>query len=351
MKAKIAVTFLVLSIVGGLTGGYLLDLTEEDTDRTIVEKSVTSDGVQTEVPNENISIDDLTNSTATVYANPGERRGSVGSAFMYSDRHLVTNQHVVGDASTVTIRYDQDNWSEGKVLGTDKYTDVAVIEVEDKPPNVNSLPIQESLPKTGEDVLAVGSPLGLEGSVSTGIVGGTDRSITVETSFSVPDMIQSDAALNEGNSGGPLVNSSNGAVIGMNTATEGENIGYAVSSRVFDRIAQSIIENGDHKHAYIGVLTTEYNPITELDVDGVEDGLVVRGVQEGTPAEGKLQDGSTGTPDIITSINGQEVMTNEDLASYLIRNEVAGNTIKLGVYRNGSTTEIPIETASRRMFN
>lgn len=314
------------------------------------------------VVNNTPSIDDNTelineslDGVVTIYAQDGDELSSQGSGFIYRNNYIITNEHVTRGSDNYYIRYKKGDWSRATVVGSDKDSDISVLDPNDSdiPSYVSSLPMQITPPEKGRRVISLGSPNGLDGTVTTGIISGTDRAVRIGTDFAIPDTIQTDTALNPGNSGGPLVSMKTGAVVGVNRATEGENIGYAVSSRVTDHIAKKIINKGDHRHSYLGIRTVELNPIVEEygEVEP-EKGLIVRDVIVNTPASQVLQSGNNTTkPDIIVSIGNEDVTTNEDIASHLMRKTEPGDEVPITVYRNGSKKELTVELASRSSSN
>lgn len=355
---KITISLIILSILM-LVSGFaisqfgIVDLdNSQNGDDTFVQPDINITGEKngnllSNINNETSVLD----STATVYTTSGrsDDLSSIGSAFLYTDQHLMTNEHVVEGNEEVYIKYKEGVWAEADVIGTDIHSDIAILKPDNIPEDAQPLPMQQDLPNIGQTVVAIGSPKGLDDSVSTGIVSGVERSVKIQTPFAVPDSIQTDAALNPGNSGGPLINAETGAVIGVNRATEGENIGQAVSSRMADTIGQSLIETGDHDHSYIGIVTLQLNPLTQDDYDikGINGGLVVSQTFNGTPGSEGFQSAQSGDPDIITSVEGETIKDNEDLASYLMRKTRPGDEINFTVYRDGDYTTVTIELSSR----
>lgn len=293
---------------------------------------------------------DAINSVVSIYSESDGGLSSQGSGFMYKDNYIMTNHHVIESADNVLIKYSNGEWTNATVIGSDVYTDIAVLEPDNIPDNVETLDMMETaLPERGVPVLALGSPGDLGGTVTTGIISGTDRTMQTQTEFTVPDSVQTDAALNPGNSGGPLISAENGTVFGVNTATEGENLGFAVSSRLANTIGESLIETGNHSHSYVGIRTLELTPLTESNYDvGVDSGLVVSEVVSESPNYGVLRGENTNeTPDVIVSIEGKEIDTNQEMTSYLMRKTQPGDTVEVGVYRNGTVQNIQIELGSR----
>jgi len=177
-------------------------------------------------------------SVVSVYVTPeGDDRGrrGAGSGFVYDRTHVVTNQHVVGDATEVDLRFSERDWRRGRVVGTDAYTDLAVVAVEDLPAYATPLELVDESPTPGSPVAALGNPMGLDGSISAGIVSGSFRSIPTGNGFAIPDTVQTDAPINPGNSGGPLV-PLDGRVVGVNRARTGDNIEFTVSAEVIRRV-------------------------------------------------------------------------------------------------------------------
>ncbi|MFB6139212.1 MAG: S1C family serine protease, partial [Halosimplex sp.] len=150
-----------------------------------------------------------------------------GTGFAYSDGHVVTNQHVVEGARHVFLRFSEGGWTEGDVVGTDLYSDLAVLSVSGLPDGAEPLALRETDPSVGTEVIAIGNPFGFSGSVSSGIVSGVNRTLPAPNDFSIPDAIQTDAPVNPGNSGGPLV-TLDGSVAGVVNSGGGDNIGFAI---------------------------------------------------------------------------------------------------------------------------
>lgn len=353
---NIVAIILVVLALGVGSGLYASDFigneeVENNDDDTFVQPQITTTGDDGELLDLNED-SDLFLSAVTIYVENGGELSTMGSGFLYTDEHIMTNEHVVREVDgEVILQYGEGKWSEGTVVGSDEHSDIAIIEADEVPDNAEPLPIQEELPDRTQPVVAIGSPNGLDDSVSTGIISGLERNVQIETQFSVPDTIQTDAALNPGNSGGPLVNAENGAVVGVNRATEGENIGYAVSARLADQVGKSIIETGDHQHSYMGVTTLNYNPLTEDDYDfngSVDYGLIVtRTFDDGPAGDVFLGEDEVETPDVITKIEGKKLNDNEDLSSYLMRETTPGDEVEFEVYRNGEFTTLTMELGSR----
>ncbi|MFB6114643.1 MAG: S1C family serine protease [Halodesulfurarchaeum sp.] len=281
-----------------------------------------------------------------------------GSGFVYDRSHVVTNQHVVANASTVLVQFSDGVWRTGQVIGTDVYTDLAVVRVENMPADATPLPVARTEPHPGQPVAALGSPFGLEGTITHGIVSGVNRSMRVEGGFSIPDTVQTDAPINPGNSGGPLVSMS-GTVVGLNRAKEGDNVGFAISSSVIRRVVPELIDDGEYEHSYMGIRTIPVTPQIARE-RGMEQasGLVVVRTVSGTPAAGVFQTASVsehgnGTGpivtggDVIVGIDGRQVHTNQELSRYLMLHTHPGEVVSVTVIREGSRETVKLELGER----
>lgn len=302
-------------------------------------------------------------STVSVYAMNNESGpGSQGSGFVYDKQgRIITNHHVVKNGETFYIQFSDGEWSKATLVGSDPYTDLAVLKVKDKPDYAVPLPLSKTLPHEGAKAFVIGSPTGLRGSITSGLVSGTERSMQTRAGFSIPDMIQTDAALNPGNSGGPLVNRE-GEVIGVNRARQGENIGFAISARMTDKIAKSLIEDGKHEHPLVGIRTVGLSPrIAQANNLSSTNGVLVTEVMGDSPADGNLQ-GANGTTvkmygdelplggDVIVALDGHEIANNEELASYLMLHKSPGEEVTVTVLRDGERVNETFELGKRPPF-
>jgi S1-C subfamily serine protease len=300
-------------------------------------------------------------SVASIYVShwDDERRhrgDGAGSGFVYDDRgHVVTNQHVVGEAREVDLRFSEGDWRVGRVVGTDAYTDLAVVRVDDLPAYATPLPIAEVAPRPGQPVAALGNPLGLDGTISAGIVSGTNRSMPTGQGFAIPDTVQTDAPINPGNSGGPLV-TLDGVVVGVNRATAGENIGFAVSPLLLRRVVPTLIDEGSVSHPYMRIRTIDVSP-TVAAANGLDEPRGVLVVDAWYGPEGTVlapcdrtdsvrgQEVPTGG-DVIVGIEGTPIDAHEELVRYLITETRPGETVDLRIVRGGRETSerVTLET-------
>jgi S1-C subfamily serine protease len=301
-------------------------------------------------------------SVVSVYVTPGgdqrDERGrhGAGSGFVYDRTHVVTNQHVVGDAAEVDLRFSERDWRRGRVVGTDAHTDLAVVAVEDLPAYATPLELVAEVPAPGSRVAALGNPLGLDGSISSGIVSGSSRSMPTGNGFAIPDTVQTDAPINPGNSGGPLV-TLDGRVVGVNRARAGDNIGFTVSADVVRRVVPELIEAGEVRHSYLRIRTLDVSP-TVAEANGLEEtgGVLVVDVSLG-PASGALvgcdrvsvvrgREVPTGG-DVIVAIGGEPVDSHEALMRHLLLETAPGEEVTVDLLRDGERLTERVTLAER----
>jgi len=284
----------------------------------------------------------------------GQNTGSVGSGFVYDNLgHIITNAHVVDGATKATVTFLDGSQYDAEIIGTDKFTDIAVIKVNEKPRLLHPLQIGDSSQlHVGEHVAAIGNPFGLSGSMTSGIVSQMGRLLpTQDSGFSIPDVIQTDAAINPGNSGGPLLNL-RGEVVGINTAIQsmsGEfsGIGFAIPSNTAIKIVPGLIEDGEYHHPWIGISGRDIDPelARVLELKDAKGFLIIT-VVDGSPADKAGLKGMTATQvidgkeypadgDIIISVDDKEVRKISDILIHLQREKSVGDTMVLGVLRDG----------------
>jgi S1-C subfamily serine protease len=282
---------------------------------------------------------------------------SQGTGFVVDGSHLVTNEHVVRGGETVLARFGDGRYRETELLGADAYSDLAVVRPQGLPEGTDGLEWTPSEPPIGAEVLAIGTPFGFEGSVSAGIVSGLNRSIPGPGGFAIPDAIQTDAAVNPGNSGGPLV-TMDGQVAGVINSGGGDNIGFAISAALSRRVVPALIEDGEYEHSLVGVRLAPVTPAaaTEYGLDRAFGAIVV-GVQPGGPADGVLRpaDGETTVDgvavptggDVIIAVDGQQVRTLGEFSAYLALNTSPDQTVTLTVVRDGERRDVSLTLAER----
>jgi S1-C subfamily serine protease len=280
-----------------------------------------------------------------------------GTAWVYDDTHLVTNEHVVSDAQSVSVWFSADGWRGAEVVGTDVYSDLAVLDVEGMPESATPLALVELDPPIGTKVAAIGNPFGLTGSLSTGVVSGRNRTLPAPNGFSIADAIQTDAPVNPGNSGGPLVDLE-GNVVGVVNSGGGDNIGFAISAAMVRRVIPSLVRTGDYEHSYMGIGLQEMTPAL-AEANGLSEarGLYVDEVVDGGPSDGILR-GSTGSRivggrqvetggDVIVRLGQTEIRTTQTLSTFLALETSPGDTVAVTVIRDGGQEQLRLRLGSR----
>jgi S1-C subfamily serine protease len=307
---------------------------------------------------------------------------ALGSGFVYDNQgHIVTNYHVIDGATRADVTFTDGNTYSANVVAKDPNADIAVLQIKDdfSEENVVPLPLANSSTiRPGEQIMAIGNPFGLSGTITTGIVSQKGRLLpNPDTGFSIPDMIQTDAAINPGNSGGPLLNTQ-GQVIGMNTAIFSSTgsysgVGFAIPSNTIAKEVPSLIKNGSYTHPWIGISGGKitHDLIRAMGLSANYKGVLVASVQPDSPAEKAglkgltPQDDSTNndnggddngggniaTPsqigDIITAVDGHPVRQIDDIINYIESQKGVGDNIKLTVNRNGKVMDLTANLQAR----
>ena len=302
---------------------------------------------------------------------------SEGSGFVFDgDGHVVTNQHVVEGTSEVEVAFASGFKAYGTVIGSDADADIAVIKVDAPTDQIYPLAIGDSSTlNVGEQVVAIGNPFGLSGTMTLGIVSALGRTQTSHIDpesggrYSTADIIQTDAAINPGNSGGPLFNLK-GEVVGINQSirTEAFNgttgnavnsgVGFSISINLVKRIVPYLIRDGKYEYPYLGISSADDLNLAAVEALGLNTytGAYVTQVTPGGPADqagirggseptnqGNLQAGG----DVITAIDGQPVVTFDDLLGYLTTHKSPGETVVLTVLREGQTMDVTVTLGTR----
>ena len=283
-----------------------------------------------------------------------ENRSALGSGFLFDNQgHIITNNHVVGDSKVVDVTFTNGDRLRANVTAVDPYIDIAVLKIIENQNNtlvqgpLSPLPLGNSSALiVGDQVIAIGNPYGLAGTMTTGIVSQVGRLVPApEVPYSVPDVIQTDAAINPGNSGGPLLNMQ-GQVVGVNFAALSQGLGFAIPMNLIQDIVPRLIEKGNYSHPYLGFTGTTLTSDLAANIGNVTDdvkGVVVNTLAKGGPADSAGLHGTTTDQygrkhggDIIVGINGEKITEFEQLVSYLERNTAPGDTVVLKVLRNGT---------------
>lgn len=298
----------------------------------VTEESATVDAVSKVLP-----------AVVTVINRSGMGVGSGSGFFISQDGYLVTNNHVVEGARNITIIYSRGGEAPATLIGTAPEFDLAVLKVEGAVPAVVEWGNSTELP-LGANVLAIGSALGeYQNSVTQGILSGFNREVGP-----MNNLLQTDAAINHGNSGGPLVNLA-GQVIGINTMvvrgnfSDAEGLGFAIPSNVAQSVVRNLIETGNARHPFLGIQYQSLNPQLASEAGlPISEGALLDSVLPGTPAErAGLQVG-----DVIVAINSATVNDRQPLVSLLLEH-VAGDTITLDVLRDGTTFQTQLTLGER----
>jgi 2-alkenal reductase len=296
--------------------------------------------------------------------------GGAGSGFVIDNNgYIVTNNHVVEGASEVDVIFSDQSREVARVIGTDPFADLALIKVERAADQLVAVELADSdQVKVGQRVIAIGNPFGLEGTMTMGIVSALGRDLPGESSFSNPQIIQTDAAINPGNSGGPLFDS-RGRVIGVNTAIRTANngglggqasnsgVGFAVPSNTVKRVVGQLREEGRVRYPYLGLRggINVNTASTELNLP-INRGVLILGVLEGGPAQRAGLRGSTLSNnggqirqpgDVILSFNGTPVNDYQKMIAMLVNTTQVGDKITLRIWRDGQEQDVQVEVGER----
>jgi putative serine protease PepD len=266
-----------------------------------------------------------------------QQQQAEGSGWVYdANGNIVTNYHVVSGANSVKVTFWNGKTYTASVVGTDPSTDLAVVKVSAPDSQLHPLSLGDSgALVVGDGVVAIGSPFGLSETVTSGIVSALHRQISSQTKFTIPNAIQTDAAINHGNSGGPLLNST-GQVIGVNSQIQSESgdnagVGFAIPSNIVRSVASQLIAGGKVEHAYLGV---------QLSANA--DTAQIAGVNSGTPAaKAGLKKG-----DVVVSLDGASVSTSDDLAAAISAHK-PGDQVTVTYRRGGSLHSVQLTLANR----
>ena len=285
-----------------------------------------------------------------------------GSGFVYDrNGHIVTNEHVVDGASSISVKFWNGATYRAHLVGSDASTDLAVLKVDAPASLLTPLSLGDSTKlSVGDGVIAIGSPFGLEGTVTSGIVSALHRQMRAPNGFAIDDSIQTDAALNHGNSGGPLLNMG-GEVIGVAAQIESDSggndgVGFAVPSSTARSIVAKLLATGTVEHAYLGV-TIETIPAAVANQLDLAAGVEVGEVRSDTPAAAAGLRGSTGSRtvggqtyptggDVIVAMDGKKITSADELRR-VIDTKRPGDRVSLRVVRNGKTVTVPVTLGSR----
>ena len=294
---------------------------------------------------------------------PREPEGAAtGSGFVLDrEGYILTNAHVVDEAERVDVRFGQGDVAEAKIVGTDLSTDIAVLKVDPDEAKLHPIPLgNSSRVRVGDPAIAIGNPFGFDRTVTTGIVSALQRQIQAPNGFSISNVIQTDASVNPGNSGGPLLDAV-GRVIGINSqiATGGSSgsvgIGFAVPIDTARKVIPQLKRDGEVKRAYLGVTTVAVTSRLAEDLNlPAEHGALIQDVVDGGPADeaglraGRTQtgEGLTAGGDLIVKVDGREIRAPQDIATAIDDNE-PGDEIEVEYYRGDDRRTVTVELGER----
>jgi putative serine protease PepD len=282
---------------------------------------------------------DVTATTDNSFGFGQESQGE-GSGFVIDKQgHILTNDHVVEGANSVTVKFKDGSTAKATVVGADPSTDVAVVKVNVASSKLQPLTLADSSDvDPGQGVVAIGSPFGLEGTITAGIVSAINRTIQAPDSSNISGVFQTDAAINKGNSGGPLLNAA-GEVIGINSQIEGDTggnvgVGFAVPINTARQVATQLMAGGKVEHAFLGVsVETVTTPVFGARIQSVQAGSAA--------AKAGLKAG-----DVIATVDGKNVTTSDALQA-AISSHKPGQKITLGIVRSGSRTTVTATLGNR----
>jgi putative serine protease PepD len=275
----------------------------------------------------------------------GGSQTSQGSGFVYDTHgHIVTNDHVVDGAQSISVQFSNGARYDATVVGGDSSSDLAVLKVNAPASLLTPLVLGDSSKvDVGDSVVAIGSPFGLEGTITSGIVSALHRQMTSPNGFAIDDSIQTDAAINHGNSGGPLLDR-NGRVIGVNSQIESDSggndgVGFAVPSNTVRSVISQLLSGGEVRYAYLGISVETVSSATGVSATGAR----VTTVRDGTPA---ATAGLRANTDVIVALDGTKIESADELRS-AIAGKQPGEKIEITYVRDGATKTVTATLAER----
>lgn len=376
VSISIAAMFLVGYLIGGLYG----PLASSSTIQTAQQQLGTNTDAMTQQHTYNISYYYNSTSLAQVYDNVKDSvvvitgyvmqytffgrqySGVQGSGFVYEYKDqmvVITNTHVVNDAVNITVTFSNGNGYPSTIIGSDAYSDLAVLSVDAPQEEFQPLTITSSSAlQVGDPVIAIGSPFGLGGTMTSGIISQLGRTIqdSVAGSFPIANIIQTSAAINPGNSGGPLLNY-NGEVVGITTAIieDSNGLGFAVPSNTILREIDSLINSGTYdQHPWVGVSGTDmtYQIAQTIGTDVTYGWLITQVTSGGAAAQAGLQGGNQQVRindewvliggDVIIAVDGVRVINGDVFMSYLEEHTTPNQIISVTILRNNQIQDIPV---------
>ena len=294
--------------------------------------------------------------------NPGG--GALASGFVWDTQgDIVTNNHVINGATRITVTFYDGTTIDAKLVGADADSDLAVIKVDPNGLQLQPVSMADSTKvQVGQLAIAIGNPFGLQGTMTAGIVSGLGRLVptdenAVGPTYSIPDVIQTDAAVNPGNSGGVLLDDT-GAVIGVTqsidtTSGSSSGVGFAIPAAIVEQVVPELISNGHYDHPYLGISVISLDPdlSTNMNLPANQRGALVETVTAAGPADKAGIKGSATVVtingqqtdvggDVITAYNGQTVKSSDDLITFMARSGSVGQKVTLTILRDGKTIQV-----------
>ena len=390
MKRNILIVVLWLMVLV-MAGGYAVSFVSADTQPSVVPVtngsaaprfSTVSDmeavlaNLYTQVNPSVVSLEVVQQATTNPSSRFGQRQQpverAVGSGFVWDTTgNIVTNNHVVAGATQIAVVFYDGTTVTGKVIGTDPNSDLAVVKVDAPANQLRPVQIADSTQvKVGQLAVAIGNPFGEQNTMTTGIISALGRSIPVNASvlsgasYSIPDVIQTDAPINPGNSGGVLLNAQ-GQVVGVTAAIESSSgvsagIGFAIPSVIVQKVVPALIKNGRYDHPYLGVSGTSLTPTLAQAMNLKTDqrgALVLEVVPNGPASKAGLRGGSRQTTldgaaatvggDVIVAMDGQTIKKFDDVIAYLARSTQVNQTVTLTILRDGKEQMLKLTLGAR----
>jgi len=301
--------------------------------------------------------------------NPGG--AALGSGFVWDTQgDIVTNNHVVDGATKITVTFSDGTTVNASLVGADADSDLSVIKVNPSGYQLQPVAVADSTSvKVGQLAIAIGNPFGLENTMTTGFVSAVGRLVptnenAVGPTYSIPDVIQTDAPINPGNSGGVLLDDT-GAVIGVTQSIASQSgsssgVGFAIPSAIVKQVATALIKSGHYDHPYLGISVTSLDPTlaAAMNLPSSQRGALVETVAAGGPADkAGIKASNTNVTDqgqqvavggdIITAFNGQTVKSSDDLVTFLANEGSVGQTVTLTVLRSGKQIQVQVTLGVR----
>lgn len=288
-----------------------------------------------------------------------ENRTVLGSGFVFDqDGHIITNNHVVANAEVVDVTFTNGDRARANITAVDPFVDLAVLKIIDTENNTlglenHPIPLRlanSSALQIGDSVIAIGNPYGLAGTMTTGIVSQVGRLVPAPgIGFSIPDVIQTDAAVNPGNSGGPLLDTQ-GRVLGVTFGGFPGGVNFAIPSNLVQKIVPALITEGNYTHPYLGFTGATLTSDLAASIANVSEnlkGVSVNTIVQGGPADKAGLNGTTIDQygrkhggDVIVAVDGDKIREFEQLVSYIEGNKSPGDKVVLSVFRNGNVIDL-----------